>query len=61
MGEFLSLNISFDSRFISPEDLRWAVGTGRFFFHKDTESKKEAIRAKVEAVKEVKGACTSFR
>eukprot|EP00117_Sycon_ciliatum_P008555 scpid27026/ scgid11201/ Dihydrodipicolinate synthase len=39
-------------RFISLDNLRWALSTNRFFFHKDTECKKVPIKAKIDVVKE---------
>jgi hypothetical protein len=40
-------------RLLSPELLRWAAGTGRFVFHKDTCCQSHEIREKIRAVKSV--------
>lgn len=37
-------------RLLSPEMMRWAGGTGRFVFHKDTSCDLSAVTAKVRAV-----------
>ncbi len=38
-------------RLLSPETLRWAAGTGRILFHKDTCCRIEPIRRKIEATR----------
>jgi len=38
-------------RVLAPELMRWAAGTGRIRFHKDTCSELEPIRAKIAAVR----------
>lgn len=46
-------------RLMTPEQLRWAAGTGRFLFHKDTCCDSAGIAAKIDAIRKVEG--TNFR
>lgn len=38
-------------RLVALEQMRWAAGTGRFLFHKDTSCRIGEIRAKIEAAR----------